>query len=324
MKSDHLRFGILGTARIAESVVPRMQATSIASVTAVASRSQARAKDFAERHGIPIALEGYDQLIACPDVDAVYIPLPPSMHRDWTIRAAAAGKHVLCEKPLGCNAHQVDEMISTCQQNNVVLLDGVMWYHTARAQRLVEIARSSELGEIRQINSVFTFSGDQLAADNLQWNQELGGGALLDLGWYCVGATLLIKQCLPIRVSAFAKFRGDVDERMNGLMQFEDGSMASFECGFDTVRRRWIEIAGTNASLVCSDFTKPWNPDQPTLRIVDGNGKGSTQVIPHPLQEECMIDAFCKLAAEGTTEHAWLKLSRDTQYVCDLLANAAT
>ena len=318
-----LRFGILGTARIARTVVPRIAATQCAEVVAVASRSETKAQQFAQEFGIERAFRSYEELLLCPDIDAVYIPLPPSMHCNWVLQAAETGKHVLCEKPLAMNVAEVDQMIASCQQNGVILLDGVMWYHTARAHRMVEIARSGSLGKLRQITSAFTFMGDHLAADNLRWNRQMGGGSLLDLGWYCVGATLLFMERMPVQVFASAAFRNDVDQRLNGLLWFDDGCMATLECGFTTVRRRWLEVAGTKAALLCDDFTRPWNPDEPGFRIIDGDGRVVQELAHHPPQEECMVAEFCRLIDRGLTDHRWLQMSRNTQTICNLLDMSA-
>lgn len=318
-----IRFGILGTAKIARTVAPMISAAASAQLVAVASRSREKAQAFAAEFAIPNALAGYEELLKNDQIDAVYIPLPPSMHCEWVMRLAAAGKHILCEKPLAMDVAEVDRMQAACRHHQVVLLDGVMWYHTARARRIREIVQSRELGATRQITSAFTFPGEQMAAANLRWNRALGGGSLLDLGWYCVGATLWLTDALPRQVFATADFRHDVDQRLHALMWFDDGCMASFECGFTAVKRRWLEVAGTTAALNCDDFTRPWSPEEPAIRTTDGDGRVTRQVIHHPSQEICMVQEFCRLIHEQQTVHPWLKLSRNTQHVCDLLGQSA-
>lgn len=318
-----IRFGILGTAKIARTVAPMIAAASDAQLVAIASRSREKARAFAMEFSIPHAFASYEELLASDQIDAVYVPLPPSMHCEWVVRLAAAGKHILCEKPLAMDVDEVDRMQAACKHHHVVLLDGVMWYHTARARRIREIVQSGGLGAPRQITSAFTFPGDRMAKDNLRWNRAMGGGSLLDLGWYCVGATLWLTDALPRQVFATADFRYDVDQRLNGLMWFDDGCMASFECGFTAVRRRWLEVAGTTAALNCDDFTRPWTPEEPAIRITDGDGRVTRQIIAHPPQEICMVQEFCRLIRDQQTEHSWRKLSRDTQHVCDLLSKSA-
>lgn len=327
--NNKLRFGILGTARIAKSVIPHLQASTLAEVVAVASRDQGRAQKFSIEYNIPQAFSSYDELLKHPDIDAVYVPLPPSMHCEYTLKAAAAGKNVLCEKPLAVSAEQAKQMIDAAQQYGIVLLDGTMWYHTARAREMKKLVENGSLGDLRQITSAFTFPGNVLAADNVRFSKTLGGGSLLDIGWYCVGASLWLFEDLPERVFAAAqwqdpeKIADSVDMHMNGLMWFEGDRVASFESGFTAIRRRWIEIAGSLSALVCDDFTRPWNPEKPRFWIHDANGVSHQHVYEHPPIERCLIEAFCKLVHDRHVEHPWLRLSLNTQRVCDALMKSA-
>ena len=281
----------MGTARIARTVVPQMAASKRADVVAVASRSIDKARIFAGEFGIRTAYGSYEDLLADDNVDAVYIPLPPSMHCEWTVLAAAAGKHVLCEKPLAINASQAQQMLDAAIRHQIVLLDAVMWYHTARAEAMREIVVSGKLGEVRQVTSAFTFPGNALAEDNLRFSASLGGGSLLDIGWYCVGLSLWMLQQTPERVFATAQWRNDIDLRMNGILWFQHDQMATFESGFDAVRRRWMEVAGTNAALVCDDFTKPWNENKPRFWIHNAEGTSEQKIVTHPPIERCLVDA---------------------------------
>ncbi len=300
-----------------------MIASEHAEVIAVASRTMDKAQQFAADFGIPAAFGSYDALLATENVDAVYIPLPPSMHCEWTLKAASAGKHVLCEKPLAINASQAQLMIDAAIRNHIVLLDAVMWYHTARAVVMRDIVVSGQLGKVRQVTSAFTFPGHVLADDNLRFSASLGGGSLLDIGWYCIGMTLWMLQGMPERVFATAQWRNDIDMRMNGILWFPDDQMASFESGFNAVRRRWMEVAGTEAALVCDDFTKPWNADKPRFWIHNADGTSDQNIATHPPIERCLVDAFCDLIRSRKTEHDWLWLSLQTQQVCDALLKSA-
>jgi predicted dehydrogenase len=318
-----IRIGIMSTAKIARTVVPQMIASELAEVIAVASRALNKARLFADDFGIETAFDSYDALLAMKDVDAVYIPLPPSMHCEWAIKAASAGKHVLCEKPLAVNASQAQQMIDAAIRNQIVLLDAVMWYHTARAVAMRDIVLSGQLGTVRQVTSAFTFPGHVLADDNLRYSANLGGGSLLDLGWYCLGMTLWMLRRMPEQVFATAQWRNNVDMRMNGILWFPDDQMASFESGFDAIRRRWMEVAGTEAALVCDDFTKPWNADKPRFWIHNADGTSDQNIVMHPPIERCLVDAFCDLVRSEKTEHDWLRLSLQTQQVCDALLKSA-
>ena len=313
----------MSTARITKTVVPEMIASDHAEVVAVASRSFEKAEEFADEFGIANAYDSYDKLLTAENIDAVYIPLPPSMHCEWTIKAAAAGKHILCEKPLAVDSKQSQQMIDAAIQHKVVLLDAVMWYHTARAQVMREIVISGQLGEVRQVTSAFTFPGHALSDDNLRFSATLGGGSLLDVGWYCVGMSLWMLQQMPSRVFATAQWRDGIDMRMNGMLWFPNGQMATFESGFDAGRRRWMEVAGTNGALVCDDFTKPWNVDKPRFWFHNADGTSDQNIVPHPPIERCLTDAFCVLIRSANINHDWLTLSLQTQQVCDALLKSA-
>lgn len=318
-----IRFAILGAAKIARTIAPRLHASPCSELIGIASRNQDKADAFASEFSIPRTWDSYQAAIDDPDVDAVYLPLPPSMHLEWTTKAAAAGKHVLCEKPLARNSEETAQMLAVCQQHGVVLLDGVMWYHTPRNTAIRELVASGQLGDLRQFHSVFTFCWDTLPMDNLRLHRDLGGGALLDLGWYCVGAALMLFNELPQRVFAHANWTNDVDTRMNAMLWFSDQKVASVECGFDAVRRRWFEMAGSNETLFCDDFTRPWNADRPAFRTLNNDGEQVEHLVPHKPQEESMIEAFCDLIQQQQFDHPLLKLSHQTQLVCDALDRSA-
>lgn len=319
----NVRFAILGAAKIARTVGPRIHSSSAASLNGIASRNIDKAKAFAAEFDIPKTYDSYQAALDDPEIDAVYMPLPPSMHLEWATKAAKAGKHILAEKPLAQNAAEAQQMIDVCVANDVVLLDGVMWYHTPRAAAIRDVVASGQLGELRQMNSVFTFRWDTMPMDNLRMHRNMGGGSLLDLGWYCVGAGIWLLDSMPHKVLAKAQWNNDVDVRMNAFLWFDNDRMLTIECGFDTVRRRWFEVAGAKQNLVCDDFTRPWKPDKPRFWIHDDNGDATEHLIPHKPQEECMVDAFCGLIANSHYQHPWLDLSLKTQAVCDALDQSA-
>lgn len=319
----NIRFAILGAAKIARTVGPKIQSADGAEVIGVASRTLSKAEAFAAEFNIPRSYDSYQAALDDPDVDAVYMPLPPSMHLEWTIKAAEAGKHILCEKPLARNAAEAKQMIDVCLDNNVVLLDGVMWYHTPRAAAMKQVVDSGRLGDVRQMTSVFTFRWDTLPMENLRLHRELGGGSLLDLGWYCVGAGIWMLGETPQKVMAQAQWHNDVDVRMNAFLWFSEDRMLTIESAFDTVRRRWFEIAGSRNNLVCDDFTRAWKAEKPRYWVHDNDGLAEEFVVPHKPQEECMVEAFCSLIAGSQTDHQWLGLSLATQQVCDALDESA-
>lgn len=318
-RSSPVRFAILGAAKIARTNAPRIQASVGAELAAVASRDSEKSAAFAREFQIPTSFGSYQEAIDSPEVDAVYMPLPPSIHLEWITKAAEAGKHIVCEKPLARNASEAGEIIEVCRSNGVVLLDGVMWYHTPRAKNMLEFVRSGQLGDIRQLTSVFTFRWDAVPMDNIRMQRDMGGGSLLDLGWYCVGAALWLLDEIPTSVYATAQWLNDVDMRLNGFLHFNSGVTATIESGFDTVKRRWFELAGTKKNLVCDDFTRPWKSDRARYWTHDSDGNADEKLVPQKNQEEYMFEAFCDLIRNGTVDHEWLELSLKTQVVCDAL-----
>lgn len=321
--SQPVRFAILGAAKIARTVAPFLHSTPESQLVGIASRNTAKAADFAAEYSIPKTYGSYQDALDDPDIDAVYVPLPPALHLEWTCKAAQAGKHVLCEKPLARNAAEVRQMQAESRRHKVVLLDGVMWYHTQRAARIRDTVRSQQLGDIRQITAAFTFCWDVMPMENLRLHRSLGGGSLLDLGWYCVGAALWLLDRQPTEVFAKAQWNNDVDTRMNAFLWFEDGPVVTVECGFDAVRRRWLEVTGTRQTLFCDDFTRPWNAAESSFRTIDSEGRRQVVASPERPQEESMIAAFCDLIRRSEISHEWLKLSQRTQAVCDALDQSA-
>src|SRR5579872_4291682 len=149
------------------------------------------------------------------EIDAVYIPLPPSLHCEWTCRAAEQGKHVLCEKPLAPNLAEAQRMAAACRAANRQLMDGMMWVHHDRTAAMRAIFSSGELGPLKRVTSAFSINAWHLRPDDIRFQRELGGGALGDMGWYCVGAILWAFGDLPQRVFATARFERDVDMNLS-------------------------------------------------------------------------------------------------------------
>jgi len=321
-----IRFGILGTARIAEKVAAAIQDADGSRLDVIASRDGQRAADWARTHGVPGSVEDYRRVIDDPEIDAVYIPLPNSMHHAWTLAAAEAGKHVLCEKPLGLDAQQAREMAAACREHQVQLMDGVMWVHHPRATAMKAQITGGALGELRRVTSAFTFRFDEIPDYDIRLDPDTGGGSLGDLGWYCCRASLWAFDSLPTRVFATARMFRDVDMNLSAIMWYDDQRMASFDCGFDTELRKWFEVAGTSGSLVCDDFLRPWNEHKPRFWIHDRNGLVGEHVVETgttPVQEVVMIENFARAVVSGELRNDWIDEAVDTQSMCDALARSA-
>lgn len=319
-----VRFGIVSTAMIATKVCGGMHQAKGATPAAVASRKLAKAKAWAKKHKVPRALGSYEEMLEDPDIDAVYIALPPSMHHEWTIKAAEHGKHVLCEKPLAMNHAQAVEMADACRQHNVQLMDGVFWVHHARAHHLRKTLDTGILGKTRRVTSAFTFCWDKVPKDNIRVRPELGGGSVGDLGWYCVRITHFVYRQLPKRVFATARYFNDVDFNLSATLWYPDEKMASFDCGFDTVMRQWFEIAGSKNTLVCEDFVLPLSDQEASYYSHDGSGKkGKRFTIKNCVQQTAMVEDFAKIVLSGKLDPKWTEESLATQKVVDAIARSA-
>ncbi len=323
MPRQEVLWGILGTANIATSVGQAIEAAEGAELGAIASRDGERARRWGAGRGLQRTYGSYESLLQEDDIEAVYIPLPPSMHMEWTIKAAEGGKHVLCEKPLAANSAEARAMISACEANQVQLMDGVMWVHHRRTAMMKEDLDSGSLGPLRRVTAAFSINWDQIPEDNIRLKKELGGGALGDLGYYCVRAILWAFDDIPTSVYAAARFHRGVDFNLSGMLWFEGGRTASFDCGFDTASRRWFEVAGTRRSLVCDDFVVPVDPERSRYWI---HGKGGDQIerkIRGSAQTVRMIEGFSRIVRSGELQQRWPREALDTVRVCDALLESA-
>jgi len=323
-----LRWGILSTAKIATKVSHAIRRAANSELIAIASRDLDRAVAWAKQHGSPsqrpIEAHGsYESLLDDPSIDAVYIPLPPSMHFEWTIRAAERGKHVLCEKPLAANVGEAIQMAAACQQLGVQLMDGVMWVHHERTGAMRREIDSGALGRLRRVTAGFSFNWDEIPTANIRFSRDLAGGALGDLGYYCVRAIWWALRDVPQRVFATARYYSDVDMNLSAMLWFRDDRMASFDCGFDTAYRKWFEIAGTRGSLVCDDFVIPWSEDKARFWVHGESGTNAEHAAPHCVQEVRMIENFGDAIRCGVLNNEWPNDAVATMRVCDALADSA-
>lgn len=249
---EKLRWGVLGTARINRKVIPALQASKNGEVVGVASRDEAKAREQAEKHGLPEAFGSYEALLASPDVDAVYIPLPNTMHREWTVKSLEAGKHVLCEKPLAVSAEECEEIGRVADERGLKVLEGFMYRFHPRFELLQDLMQKRVVGDLKFVRVAHSFAAE--GEENIRWFSALGGGALLDTGCYCVNVSRMLVGEEPVKVSAFATYvdaadEGRVDTSIAGLMRFPGGATALFDCGVNLERRNLLEITGTEGRL---------------------------------------------------------------------------
>ncbi|MCD9024099.1 Gfo/Idh/MocA family protein [Cohnella silvisoli] len=268
-----LRWGILGCAAIADrAVIPAIHASETGELLAIASRSEDKARSKAEQFGIPKFYGSYEALLADPEIDAIYIPLPNHLHKEWTIAAAQAGKHVLCEKPLAMNAREAQEMVDGCKEAGVHLAEAFMYRHHPRIARVKEIVASGEIGELRGIRGVFTYNGTANKED-IRQVKEWGGGALYDVGVYPLSAARLIMGVEPEAVTVQALFspeHDDVDMMASGLVEFPGNVALTFDCGMWASFRNELEIVGTDGTIVLKpSFVPSKETDDITIQVGD-------------------------------------------------------
>jgi predicted dehydrogenase len=271
---EGVRWGVLSTARINEAVLRGAAESPAVEVVAVASRSASRAEEYAAAHGIPRAHGSYEALLADPDVEAVYIPLPNGLHVEWTLAALEAGKHVLVEKAFSPRVAEVERCFDLASERGLVLSEGFMWRHNPQTDRLVSLL--PELGELRYIRATFSFVLDR--PDDVRWDPELDGGALLDVGCYCVNAARLFAGGEPEHVSAESVMtsRG-VDSRFAALMRFPGDVLATFDCGFDLPERDELELVAAGGSLWVDD---PWHCLAPGIELRRDTGIETIEIEP--------------------------------------------
>ena len=251
-----ISWGILGTARINRRLMPAFRASQRGEVRAVASRSLMRAEAHAREHGIPRAVQGYQALLDDPTIHAVYIPLPNSEHVPWTLAAIAAGKHVLCEKPLAMTPEDVDRISAAAAAANVVVEEGFMYRHEPLTARVLSLLHDGAIGAVRAVVSGFTFAleGDT----NIRLSPALGGGALWDVGSYPVTYALLIAGGEPKMAAGTAHWTASgVDDEFMGMLRFEGGLTANVYGGFRAAYRTWLEVLGSEGALTVPNPFRP-------------------------------------------------------------------
>ena len=254
-----VRWGVLSTANIGRAAVnPAIQASHNSDLRAVASRDSATAAAFAKDHGIPTSYGSYEALLDDPDIDAIYIPLPNSLHREWTVRAAQAGKHVLCEKPLALDVGECREMVDVAREAGVHLMEAFMYRFHPRTVRVLDLVRAGHIGQLGTVRSAFTFR--LTSAGNIRLDPDLGGGSLMDVGCYCVNVTRTLAGAEPVEVQAAAQWASTgVDDHMAGVLRFPGGVLGHFDCSLKMERREFYEAAGEDGTLVVDNAFLPGN-----------------------------------------------------------------
>jgi xylose dehydrogenase (NAD/NADP) len=295
-----VRWGILSTAGIAvHRFIPGAMASSNGVVAAIASRDRERAATVAAKLGIPRAHGSYEDLLADPEVDAIYNPLPNSMHAEWTIRAADAGKPILCEKPLTRDAAEAGALVEACKQRNVLLMEAFMYRFHPQHARVRALIDGGAIGDLRAVRTAFTFNLSPLNPANVRLQADLAGGALMDVGCYCVNAARLVFGEEPSLATATWDYRAQfrVEIAMAGALTFSDGRTATFDCGFRAAGKGWYMAVGTTGTIEVPAAFVP-NPDPTLVIITDAQGRHE-ETIPGVDQYRLEAEEFASCLIEA-------------------------
>ena len=285
-----VNWGIVSTADINRKVIPGAHASDKVELLAVASRDQARADAYAREWKIPRAYGSYEALLADPDIEAVYISLPNTMHAEWSIKALEAGKHVLCEKPFTRHPEEIAAAFDTADRTGRLLTEAFMYRHNPQTKRHAELVAEGAIGELRLVRSAFSYSlYDQ---DNIRLKTDVEGGALMDVGCYNVsGSRLLAGE--PTRVWGEAWYGpSGTDWVFTGTMRFPGDVIATFDCGTAMTGRDELEAIGSEGSLFLDD---PWHCANPVIELRRGDGVERIEIAredSYQLELENLSDAI--------------------------------
>jgi D-xylose 1-dehydrogenase (NADP+, D-xylono-1,5-lactone-forming) len=285
-----MRLGIVSTADINRKVIPGAHASEKVDLVAVASRDQARAEEYAKTWDIERAYGSYEALLEDADVDAVYISLPNTMHREWSIRSVEAGKHVICEKPFSKRPEDVEAAFDAAEGAGRLLTEAFMYRHNPQTTKLVELVRDGEIGELRVVRSAFSYS--LYDTENIRLRTDVDGGSLMDVGCYCVsGSRLLAGEPESVYGQAYVGPSG-TDWVFTGAMRFPGDVHALFDCGTCLPGRGELEVIGTEGSLFLDD---PWHSTEPVIELRHGGGVERIELEPvdsYRLELENLADAI--------------------------------
>ncbi|MDA8744105.1 Gfo/Idh/MocA family oxidoreductase [Rubripirellula amarantea] len=352
MSKSTCRWGILSTAGIARKIWNAIEVSENGCVVAVASRNEAKAQRFIDECSAQTAPEqsvqavgDYESLIADPDIDAIYVPLPTGLRKSYVVAAAKAGKHVLCEKPVAIHSSDLEEMVGACEAAGVQFIDGVMFDHSQRWEALKStLLNESPIGKVRRIQTHFSFAGDAtFKSSNIRTDATLEPhGCLGDLGWYCIRFTLgIMGGHMPqsIRASTVTPIKGegsasDVPGEFAADMTFEGGVTASFFCSFLCENQQTAWISGEQGYVSLDDFVLPLLGDHTHYDVhhhqllIDGcrwhfHRNSETVEFDEPAcdqagaQEIAMVTRLAEAAITGEVDARYHDLARRTQLVLD-------
>ena len=298
-----IRWGILSTAKIGVGkVIPAMQRGTLTEVVAIASRAEAKAREAADKLGIAKAYGSYEALLADPEVDAVYNPLPNDQHVPWSIRALEAGKHVLCEKPIGLSAAEGRRLAEVSAQHpKLKLMEAFMYRHHPQWRTAKELVKSGRIGKLRTVQTFFSYYSDD--AHNIRHDPAMGGGGLMDIGCYAISLSRWLFDAEPARVLAYVEVDPDweIDRMASAILDFGDGGSATFTCSMAVNPLQVVQVVGTEGRIELAEV--PFNaPNNVPCALRVQHGVGAIERIEVETCDQYTIqgDLFAKAILEDT------------------------
>lgn len=321
---NKIRFGIISTAQIGRNeLIPAMQNSEHCEVTAISSRSKSSAQKVADELGISKAYGSTEELLADPDIDAVYNPLPNHLHVPVTIQAMETGKHVLCEKPLAMDAEEAEHLLKKTKEfPHLKVMEAFMYRFHPQWQKVKELVREGNIGELKTITSHFFYYNEN--ENNIRNVPEMGGGGLMDIGCYCISLSRFMFESEPKHLTSFMEFDPEfgVDRLAHGILEFEKGT-SSFSCGTQQSDRQEAIIAGDKGHIV---LPKPFNPGSGAASEIHlfQQKKKQTFEITSSNQYTLMCDAFARAIMNDTEIPTPLEDAVANMMVIDAVREAAS
>lgn len=264
-----LRIGIIGTANIAHSFTEGVQSSSTLKITAIASRSAESAALFKQKFNIEKAYPSYQKLLEDKDIDAVYIPLPNTLHAEWVIKAAEAKKHILCEKPIAITVEDVKKMYHSASVNGVLLMEAFPYRYQPQTIEILNRIKNGEIGQVKQIYADFgfTIAGEE---NNIRMNPDLGGGSIWDAGAYPVSIIRAITGSKPVDIFAYGDFNASqLDTSIAAMLRHQNGIIAQLNCSFNTAPHRTLRVIGSKG-IISSGYNNHTNGDTGFIELKTG------------------------------------------------------
>ena len=296
-----IRWGILGTAQIAKTaIIPAIKSINNCEVVAIASRSLKKAEEFASEFGILKAYGSYEELLADSEIDAIYNPLPISLHLDWSVKCAQANKPMLCEKPLTMNAKEAQKMINIFSDKKLLLAEALMYRYHPLTKKFISMIREGAIGEIKTVQS--NFHVDIPNSDDIRFKKETGGGALLDVGCYCVSIIRQITGEEPVAAKSFTKQNSEgVDISFSGILKFPSGVLGQFDCSLTSqFSCGYMAIGSKGKLLVDWGGMVPWPGEVFKIKYWKGEEYNEIE-IPAANHYALMVEDFSNALLNNTS-----------------------